>query len=480
MILREYQNDAVRMLRQALLTGSKRPILKLATGSGKTLIVAEIVKLAREKNKSICFFVDQITLIDQASKTFDKLGIDHGIIQADNPRQNLNKPVQIASVQTYFRRKPWPADIFLVDECHVTYKGLIELMNKWNNVPFIGVTATPYTKGLGNIYDKLICPIEIQELIDQGYLVDADIYGPSEPDMTRVSTSGDDYNQGQAAEAAMKPKIIASIIDTWYKLAEGKQTLCFATNILHSKYLTEEFCLTGADCHHIDAYSDSKECYETIEAFKNKEIMILSSVAKLIKGFDSPSAEVGIMARPTKSLSLWVQCLGRLLRPYPGKEKALVLDHSGNTARLGFHTDSMPNVLDVTVKGERKKSEELEPLPKPCPKCHFLKPVGSTACPKCGFETKSQNKIFEEQGELKKMKKEQKMYTMEQKQEFYSGLLFYAMDKGYNLGWAANKYREKFSVWPNQLNKKAQEPCESVLKFIQHCNIKYHKSKEKA
>jgi len=255
------------------------------------------------------------------------------------------------------------------------------------------IALSPYTKGLGNLYTKIICPISINNLIDQGYLVDADVYGPSQPDMSDVKTVGDDFNQKQVGEKVMDKSLVASILDTWHKVAKDKSTLCFATNILHSKYIVEEFQLAGVNAVHIDCYIDAGENKEVIESFRRGEITILSSVTKLTKGFDAPNAEVAIIARPTKSMALHHQIIGRVLRPSTGKDKAIILDHAGNFERLGFHTDEMPNNLCKLKKGDKRKKEKEKPLPKPCPKCHCLKPVRATKCPQCGFETKSQNEI---------------------------------------------------------------------------------------
>jgi len=429
----------------------------------------------------VCFFVNRITLVKQASRAFDMAGIDHAIIQGDNPRHNLDKPVQIASIQTYHKRPfRWDFDLAIEDECHEVYKKQTEFKQSWKLVPFIGITATPYTKGLGNIYDHLINEITINDLIEQGYLVECEVYGPSQPDMKGV-TGGADFNQKQTAERCQESGLVASIIQTWHKLADNKQTICFATNILHSKYIVDEFVKSGVNAKHIDAYSDTQERYEIIEGFKEGYIKLISSVGVLTTGFDAPNAEVGIMARPTKSLMLSVQMIGRLLRIHPGKDKALILDHAGNFERLGFHTDPMPQELCKLQKGDKKKTKEIV-LPKPCPKCKFMRPVKVNICPNCAFEAKSQNEIFEEAGELRKIKAKKatnREYSASEKQSFYSGLLAFANNKNYSSGWASHKYRDKFGVWPSFMNKVKGEITQEVSNYITHGNIAYAKRSNK-
>ena len=479
MKLRSYQIKAIDQLRKSIGSGHKRPILELPTGAGKTEVAMEIIKSAVAKGKRVCFFVDKLALVDQASRRFMQNKLDHGVIQANHVRTNYAKKVQIASVQTYTKRAPWEFDLAIVDECHVVYNKLHKLMESWNKIPFIGLSATPYTKGLGNIYDDLISVVSISQLIEEGFLVDADVFGPSQPDMAGVSSNANDFNQREAAQRSMNKRLVASIVDTWHKLGQNKQTICFATNIAHSKYIAEEFRLSGVNCVHVDTYTDTDEKREKIEKFKRGEYKMITSVGILTTGFDAPSAEVAILARPTKSLSLHKQMIGRVLRPYESKEKALILDHAGNFERLGFHTDPAPAELDVHKKGENKPKKKEEPLPKACPQCHTLKPVKARICPNCGFETKSQNEIFEEAGELVELKRNNRELTKDEKQSFYSGLLGYADDKGYKQGWASNKYREKFGVWPNAMTRIATEPNQEVMNYIKHCNIKFAKSRNK-
>jgi superfamily II DNA or RNA helicase len=373
-------------------------------------------------------------------------------------------------VQTLARRRPWEFDLGIIDEAHILFKVHKELIKKWNKIPFIGLSATPFTKGLGNIYETLIRPISIDDLIKQKYLVDAEIYGPSQPDLKGCKSSENDFNQKDAADRSDKPKLIASIVETWLKLADNRQTICFATNVMHSKHIVEKFQRQGVEAHHIDAYTDSDERREKISKFKEGNIKILSSVGVLTTGFDAPNAEVAILARPTKSLALHIQMVGRVLRPFEGKEMALILDHAGNFERNGLHTDPTPNYLDSHKKPIPKGLKER--LPKPCPKCAFMKKTAK--CPNCGHETKPVNTVHETDGELTKIQnKNNRTYTNQQKHDFYSGLLGYVKKKGYKQGWASHKYKEKFGVWPNHYkDAKPSEPNEEVKNWIKYLNIK--------
>ena len=483
LVLRDYQQDAINLLRRSLSTGHRTPVLQVPTGGGKTAIAGEIIRSAVDKGNRVGFIVDRLALVDQASAHLDKVGIDHGVIQSNHWRTNYSKPVQVISIQTMARRRPWEMTLGIIDECHIIFKAHRELISGWNQIPFIGMSATPWSRGLGEIYDDLIIPTTIGSLIERGHLVDADYYGPSQPNMKGVKVVGGDYNQREAGERANTAKLVASITNTWLKLAAGKQTLCFATNVAHSKHIVERFVDVGIAAEHIDAYTDTQDRRDAIARFNAGETTVLSSVGVLTTGFDSPVSECGIMARPTKSLMLHIQMMGRLLRPNPGKERAIILDHAGNVSRLGFATDDTPTHLDdgnVADRKPREEEEEEERLPKPCPACHYLKPAGTHACPACGFASQRQNTVDEDAGSLEKMQRRtNREMTPAEKREFFGGLLWHAQQNGYKTGWASYAYRKKTGVWPNKYkHTPPSPPTEQTLRWIGHLNIKRAKERK--
>jgi DNA repair protein RadD len=188
--LRLYQETAIEMVRESLRTGHRRPILQLPTGGGKTIIASGIINLALIKGRlAAIFVVPRISLIEQTVAAFEREGIwNIGVIQGQHFRTNPNAPVQIASAQTLARREIPPADIVIVDECHLQFKSITEWIAdpEWQAVPFIGLSATPWAKGLGKTYDDLLMPVSIQELIDEGYLSPFRVFAPPAPDLTAV------------------------------------------------------------------------------------------------------------------------------------------------------------------------------------------------------------------------------------------------------------------------------------------------------
>lgn len=475
-MLRAYQEDALEGLRKEIRKGNNKVGLMLPTGAGKTHIAKQIIDGALDKHKRVIFVADRIELIDQTSETLDAHGIDHGVMQAGHWRTNYAKAVQVCSVQTLARRS-WPDfDICIVDEFHSMYAAQLKMMEKNPHLIYIGLSATPYTKGLGLHWQSLVVGATTKQLIDQGYLSDFVVYAPPPPDLKGVPVSRGDWSTKQLAERINRTAPVGDVIRTWQRYGNDNRTICFAVNIEHSRHIVSEFQNVGINAVHIDAYTDLQDRKNIIQKYKQGEIKILSCVDVLTKGFDDKETNTLIMARPTKSLTVHIQQIGRALRIAPEKSDAIILDHGGNVERHGFPTDeSLPVDLDRTKKGEKKEAAAQEKKPKACPKCMFVKPVGVYACPNCGHEPKRENTVEHEEGELVKITKA----SMAEKQQFYSMLLGYAQQKGYAQGWSAHKYREKFGVWPRGLNDVALQPNNEVLGYITHLNIKYANRRNK-
>jgi superfamily II DNA or RNA helicase len=490
--LREYQLSAIQSLRQCLAGGSLRNMLYSPTGSGKTEIGMAIIHGAIKKGKRVVFLCNRINLVNQASRRFNRSGISHGIIQGENTR-NLDHSVIIASIQTVSRRGMPDCDLIVIDEAHgvAGSNAFRSVIFQRSAIPVIGLSATPFAKGLGKHYDELggalfeslTVATSIQELIDDNFLVDCDIYAPAEPDMTGIKTSRNafgeiDFSDADVGRAVDKPKLIGGIVEHWLKLSNGLPTVCFASNIAHSKHIVESFRAAGVAAEHIDCYTEEDERLAILSRVELGETTIISNVGILCEGWDFPACRTMILARPTRSLIRYIQMIGRVLRPHETKEKALVLDHSGTTQRLGFPTDDLPLELDDGKPKDAKKEKPEEALPKKCPECSFMKPPKVSICPKCGFKASRQNAIEEADGELQLIKKNGKKAKIEDKQKVYSELLAMKLAKGYSDGWVAHKYKAYFGVWPRGLQDYAIEPSPEMKSWVTSQNIRFAKSKE--
>jgi DNA or RNA helicases of superfamily II len=484
--LRPHQVKAIKELRHAIgKEGVKRVMLMLATGAGKTVIAAAIIRMAREKGNRVLFVVDAISLIDQTVQSFYDEGIcEIGVIQADHPMTEWSRPVQVASVQTLKNRGMPKADLVIIDEAHCQH----EFMNKtmadpeWEKVPFIGLSATPWSKGLGNVFQKLIVPVTMQQLMDDKYLCPFRVFAAEHPDLSGVKMVRGDYHEGQLADVMNDGALIADIVATWARLGEGRPTLCFCVDRAHAKQVQLRFEDAGVPAGYIDAFTPDSERRAIRRKLDAGEIKVVCNIGCLTKGVDWAIGCI-ILARPTRSEMLYVQMVGRGLRVNEGIPDCIILDHADNTLRMGFVTDLNHAEMCTAKRGERGKVERKEALPKECagPGCGFIKPPKVKECPVCGFAPNAQSDIEEEDGELVEVtpgKTAKAKATMVDKQRWLAELNCIARERGYNPNWASQQYRSKFGVWPNQLNRSVVEPAgPEVRSYVRSQQIRYAKSR---
>lgn len=476
--LRPHQVEAIRLVRQSLGQGNRRVVVQAATGFGKTLTAAKIIEGALEKGNRVIFTAPAISLIDQTVDAFEAEGVRGiGVMQANHPRTDPDARVQVASVQTLARREIPEASLIIVDECHLRAKVIEKLMTEREDVFFIGLSATPWAKGMGLLWQDMVTPCTIGDLIDQGYLSQFRVFAPDVPDMSGVKISKGDYNEKQTAEIMEGKALMASVVETWLARGENRPTLLFGTNRAHAKQLAESFERAGVATAYCDAFTDVVERHRIERLFRRGDVQICCSVRTLTTGVDWPVSCI-IDAAPTKSIMLHVQKIGRGLRVNPGTEDCLILDHAGNSLRLGLVTDIHRDKLDDTKPGEKQATERKEKLPKECSQCGILH-TGLT-CPSCGHERKPVAGVETVDGELieltPKRAKSEKASRAE-KQAFYGMALWLADRRGYKPGWAAMKYREKFDVWPRGLSDLRIEPDRAFLNWENSRRIAYAKQR---
>jgi DNA repair protein RadD len=483
MELRPHQNLGYDMVRASIASGHRCPIVAAPCGFGKTYLAVDILTKAVKKGNRGIFICDRIKLVDQTIAAFHASGIEVGVIQGEHYLANPNAKIQIASIQSLVRRKRKPMfNVAIVDECHIHYKGLTDLMSDYGAVPFIGLSATPYSKGLGKHYDDLLVPITTEELISQGYLAPARYFAGHAPDLKGVGkkytqTGARDWDPKQLSSAVEKDqKLVGDIIKNWEKHAQGRQTIAFSPSIKHSQTMVEMFRANGIEAEHIDGYMDVEERQWIYEAHDRGEFKILSCSRLLNTGYDAPTVSCMIDAFPTSSLVTWVQRCGRVLRTAPGKEDAIILDHAGNTRKHGFAEAAIPWMLDHGDSRYNERSttkEKKEPTVMKCPDCwqEFMAP----RC-QCGYVMKSFKSLDSDDQmleEIKDRKRHNRITDHQRKEEIYGQFLLHARMRGFKTGWAKHAYRQKFGVWPNKI-----EPApvsyidESVMGYIKYLRIK--------
>lgn len=479
---RPHQSKAIAMLRASLQAGKRRPVLQLPTGAGKTLIAAKIIASALAKGKRTLFVVDAIQLIDQTVDAFYAEGLTRvGVIQADHPMTDWSQPIQVASIQT-LKNRPAPLfDLCLIDEVHDFYAAHEALMAGNPNAYYIALSATPWTKGLGNHFDALIKPVSVRELTELGYVARIAAYAPSHP---ALPTKAGEYQDDEISEIMRGEQLIADVVQTWQELGQGRPTLAFCVDRAHARAVQERFEGVGIGCGYIDGTMDAGERLEVRRELEAERINIVVSVGTMIKGVDWKFGTV-IDAQPTKSHKRHVQKLGRL-RPFAEWPESIVLDHSDNILRLGLPIDIDRDELCCAKKGERTEGgaeARAASQPKLCPNCNSVKCMGDKVCP-CGHVWRNVGADIEEgAGSLARVgggasgpKKREP--TKEDKQAWFSQLRAVAMQRGRSDGWVANAYREKFSVWPKGLDRVNAEPSPEVLSWCRAKDIRWAKRRQ--
>ncbi|MEP9390579.1 DEAD/DEAH box helicase [Mesorhizobium sp. KR9-304] len=482
--LHPHQIEAMALLRESLKSGRKRPMLQAVTGFGKTILAATIIEAARARNRRVIFCVPAISLIDQTVEKFVRQGISCvGVMQGQHPATDAAQPVQVASVQTLQRRKLPVADLVLIDEAHLRFRFVSDWMRRpeWAEVPFIGLSATPWSRGLGQDYDDLIVGARLPDLIEQGFLSPFRVFAPCHPDLSKVRTVAGDFREDDLALAMNQPTLVANAVSTWLAHGEDRPTLLFAVDRAHARRLAEEFEAAGVPTGYVDAKTPREERQAIGRRLHHGQIKVVCNVGCLTTGIDWDVRCISLV-RPTKSEMLFVQIIGRGLRTAVGKDDCIVLDHSDTTLRLGFPTDIHHDTLDNgrSVRARAKGRERATPLPRECPSCSRLKPAGVHACPSCGFAPERQSAILERDGQLVAISGSRKAEpTHDQKQTFYGMLLAYQRERGYNAGYVAHKFRERFGVWPRGLADRLVPPDITFLGWIKSRQIAFAKGRQR-
>lgn len=385
--LRPYQQTIVTDARQAFRDWKRSVLVQLATGGGKTVLGSFMVSGSSKRGLVCWWLVHRRELLSQASKTFHELGIDHGLI-AGGRSSDATMRVQIGSIQTVARRldRLPPPDLIVFDEAH--HLGAAQWQRVYDAFPrahVVGLTATPWRldgKGLGAWFEQMIEGPTVAELIEQGSLSAYRLFAPSTPDVSSVTTAMGDFKSRDLAAVMDKPTITGDAVSHYRQLCPGKRAVAFAVSVEHSRHVVEQFRAAGIPAAHVDGQMDHGERDRAVASFVAGETLILSNCELLGEGFDVPAIEAAILLRPTQSLSLHLQQIGRALRPSPGKSEAIILDHAGNCMRHGLPDDEREWTLADREK--RRKRDKVEIPIRTCVKC-FRVYRPAPKCPGCGF-----------------------------------------------------------------------------------------------
>lgn len=405
--LRPYQAAAFDSAREAIRAGKRRILIVAPTGSGKTVLASALMEMTREKGNRATMIVDRLSLINQTSETFDRYKLAHGVIQGDHPRFMPYERIQVCSVQTLAKRR-WPeSQVDVFDEAHVLHATHKKRMESGESI-VLGLTATPFTRGLALHFDAVINVTTTRKLIEDGWLSPYRMFSCAEPDMSGVTIkSTGEWDDGEASGKALE--VVGDVVAEYIKHGEGRKFICSGVDTNHVEELQRQFLASGINAATYTYKDRAEDRDETTREFRKSDSKIrgLITVTAASRGFDVPDVSCIIMARPLrKSLAEHIQLFGRGLRIADGKENCLVLDHSGNCARF-FDTcetffDDGIDKLDDGKKKEKKKKEKAQKEPMKCPECRALH-MPMPFCPACGHQYPKREAVKHIPGTLREL-----------------------------------------------------------------------------
>jgi superfamily II DNA or RNA helicase len=459
--LRPLQERSLDLLREKFREGHRSVLLYGPTGFGKTELAIALMNAAKDKGSRAAMVLDRIMLCEQTSQRLQRYNIDHGVLQSGHWRFRPHEQIQVCSAQTLEKRGSFPGlSILLVDECHCQRKQTTEFIKNNNNMRVVGLSASPFTRGLGKTYDAVVSATTTKELVDQGWLAGLRVFIAKQIDMTGAKKVAGEWSDKETTERGIK--ITGDIVAEWIKktheiFGEPKKTIVFCSGVAHGEDLSKRFAEAGYNFVSISYKDDDDFKQEAIAEFSKPDSSIHGLIATdiLTKGFDCADVMIGISARPfSKSFSSHVQQMGRLMRSYPGKQHGVWLCHSGNYLRFRDQWDDLyaNGVSDLDDGAEKPKPEpsDEEKERAKCPACGALWPGRQDICANCGHVRQRKNQVAEEAGELSEITTgaSKEKYTGPQKEQWYRELLGYAREKGWKDGWAWHKYQEKFKIKP--------------------------------
>lgn len=418
--LRPHQAADLDQLRANIKAGIRRQILVAPTGYGKTCVAGAMIEAAVARGKYCHFWAHRQELIQQPSDLLTAIGVEHGIIRGSDSRRRPWAPVHVASVPTLIKRELSRApDLIIIDECHrAQADSYRNLLARWPKAIVVGLTATPLrTDGRGlKMFQAMVIGPSTAELTEQGFLVPGRLFQRTGADLSNVQTKAGDYDQTQLEEAVDKPTLVGDIVSHYQRIASGRTAICFAVSIKHSHHLVDQFRAAGVHAEHIDGSTPEGERRDILARLHSGGTSVVCNVGVYVEGIDCPPASCCILARPTKSLTLYLQAIGRVLRIHPGKQDAIILDHAGCTKEHGWYDDAR----EWSPEGRKRLKRveiETEAFLKVCPVCAESYHSRVAVC-RCGYEFfTAERTVVQIDGQLEETLNPKRNYTIRKMSE---------------------------------------------------------------
>lgn len=486
--LRSHQNSSIEMLRSGFAQGHSAQMLYLPCGGGKTEIAVAMMDASQKKNKRNAMLVDLTLLCAQTSARLQRYSIDHGIIQPKSPRYRPELPIQVCMIQTLEARGDFPSvDLLVVDEAHTMRASVLEFIRHNPSVKVVGLSGSPFTKGLGSVYTNVVSPITINQLVQDGFLINPRVFIAKQIDMTGAKKVAGEWSDKDAAERGIK--ITGDVVAEWIAKTHDvfggpKKTIVFCSGVAHGNDLARKFSESGYNFICVSYKDDEDYKRQVLEDFSRPDTEINGLIATdlLTKGFDVTDVCIGVSARPfSKSFSAHVQQLGRIMRPHDDKDQAIWLDHSGNYLRFRDDWDDLcaNGVSELTDGKEKTKAEPTakEKEASKCPKCGHLW-GSSDVCAHCGYVRTRRSDVVSIAGVMKEIKVSDKKQDVD-KLDYYAQLIGYTQEMGKKPGYAYYLYESKFKEKPPEIKPAPKMPSPNVVSWVRSRSIAYAKGRAK-
>ena len=465
--------------------GHKSQTLYLPTGGGKTECAIALLEATKKKGNRAAMILDRIILCDQTSQRLERYKIEHGVLQSGHWRYRPYENIQVCSAQTIEKRGSFPGlTLMIVDECHAMRSQTIEFIKNNPDIRVIGLTATPFTKGLGSVYKNVVSTVTTEQLVNQKVLVPLRVFIAKEIDMTGAKKVAGEWSQAETTKRGMQ--ITGDVVAEWIKKTHEifggpKKTIVFCSGVEHGADLAKKFAEQGYNFVAISYRDDDQFKRDVIEDFSKPDTEIHGLIATdiLTKGFDVPDVLIGVSARPfSKSLSSHIQQMGRVMRGAPGKEFGVWLDHSGNYLRFreeweDVYFNGVDKLDDGKEKTKKEKTDKEKEAAK-CPACGALWPSGSDTCTHCGHVRQRKSMVESVPGEMQELSPQ----SREDKQRWWSMCQWKVANSGWSKSRALATYRNKFGVWPKGLVDTPMMPDLAFEKKVKADLIRYLKGKK--
>lgn len=389
--LRPYQTNDIERIRDTFRQGARAPLYQLSTGGGKTVVFAHVILAAVAKGTRVLVLAHRRELIKQASNKLTALGITHGIIAAGQDRDH-DAQVIVASIQTVARRldRLDQFDLIVIDEAHHAVAATwTKLFDSQPGARLLGVTATPARldgKGLGKHcgghFDAMVCGPAMQELVDLGFLAPTKVFIPAATiSTTGLRTIAGDYDEGELEERASG--VTGDAVAEFAKLPAGTTAMVFCVTVKHALDVADAFADAGFRATAVHGGMDKDSRDAAIAGLENGETQVLTSCEIISEGVDVPSVGCVVLLRPTKSLTMCLQQIGRGMRPKADGGHLVVLDHARNCIEHGLPTEPRDWSLDGVTKKDGKDKSAPKPWECIVATCRTLNPANRATCSEC-------------------------------------------------------------------------------------------------